>query len=158
VTTKRRHPQRQAAVAAAAHRLARRRAASEDSDFASDSSVSDQQYNTGSSESEHDTEENENDDDSGSEQETNTKTKNSKRSQQGDKNARQTKTENYAEGNENTTDDTVVTSDHFQPPAITVPQPKNSPFADAISPSSMIFMASLIVNNDRTFMKLHEVR
>lgn len=168
LTTKRRHPQRQAAAAAAARRLARRRAASDDSDFASDSSVSDQQYNTGSSESDSDAEEGENHDDSESEQDTNTKTKGAKRSyqsdkkeqqdDQGNKKARQKETENSDQDGENSTGDTLVTPQDFKPPVITVPQPKNSPFADAISPSSMIFMASLMVNNDRTFMKLHEVR
>ncbi|KAI8343038.1 hypothetical protein BC941DRAFT_410279 [Chlamydoabsidia padenii] len=52
--------------------------------------------------------------------------------------------------------DVVLTAEDFKPPTIIVPEPKNSPFADAISPSSMVFMATLMENNDRSFMKLHE--
>ncbi|KAI8097519.1 uncharacterized protein BX664DRAFT_276298 [Halteromyces radiatus] len=53
-------------------------------------------------------------------------------------------------------DDVILTADDFNPPKIKVPVPKGSPFPDAISPASMTFMATLIENNDREFMKLHE--
>ncbi|KAI7889792.1 uncharacterized protein EV154DRAFT_423198 [Mucor mucedo] len=39
--------------------------------------------------------------------------------------------------------------------SLVIPHPKGSPFPDAISPSTLEFMAGLAVNNDRDYMRLH---
>jgi uncharacterized protein (TIGR02453 family) len=51
-------------------------------------------------------------------------------------------------------DTEVLSVDNFKPSKLAIPQPKGSPFADSISPDTLLFLAELAENNDRTFMQL----
>lgn len=52
-------------------------------------------------------------------------------------------------------DSEEVTADHFKKSKIKVPRPEGSPFPDSLAPDSLQFVAELIENNDRDFMRLH---
>lgn len=51
-------------------------------------------------------------------------------------------------------DTEILGVDNFKPTKLTIPRPKGSPFADSISPDTLLFLAELAENNDRTFMQL----
>ncbi|KAL9559209.1 hypothetical protein MBANPS3_000526 [Mucor bainieri] len=51
-------------------------------------------------------------------------------------------------------DDEVFDENNVKAHKIVIPRPKGSPFADAISPNTLEFLAELAVNNDRDFMRL----
>ncbi|ORZ18023.1 hypothetical protein BCR42DRAFT_244238 [Absidia repens] len=42
------------------------------------------------------------------------------------------------------------------PPQVLIPNPINSPFIDAISPSTMVFLATLKANNHKSFTRLYQ--
>ncbi|KAG1443091.1 hypothetical protein G6F56_010802 [Rhizopus delemar] len=51
-------------------------------------------------------------------------------------------------------DEEIISNSSFQPSTITIPRPKNGPFADALSSDSLQFLAELSENNDRDFMRV----
>lgn len=53
---------------------------------------------------------------------------------------------------------TIRSMDDINPAVVDVPHPDGSPFADAISPDTLQFMADLAENNEREFMLLHNER
>ncbi|KAI9280138.1 hypothetical protein BC943DRAFT_283631 [Umbelopsis sp. AD052] len=53
---------------------------------------------------------------------------------------------------------TVRSMDDINPAIIDIPHPEGSPFADAVSPDTLQFMADLAENNEREFMLLHNER
>lgn len=53
---------------------------------------------------------------------------------------------------------TVRSMDDINPAIIDVPRPDGAPFADAVSPDTLQFMADLAENNEREFMLLHNER
>lgn len=72
-------------------------------------------------------------------------TKNSKKNTQ--------KSESSEDEGENS-DAEVFDENNVKKSKIVIPRPKGSPFADAISPDTLEFLAELAVNNDRDFMRL----
>ncbi|EPB88112.1 hypothetical protein HMPREF1544_05056 [Mucor circinelloides 1006PhL] len=63
------------------------------------------------------------------------------------------KSESSEDEGENS-DDEVFDENNVKKSKIVIPRPKGSPFADAISPDTLEFLAELAVNNDRDFMRL----
>jgi Conserved hypothetical protein (DUF2461) len=72
------------------------------------------------------------------------------------KKSKDDKKESNLQPTEQTT--TVRSMDDINPATIDIPRPEGSPFADAISPDTLQFMADLAENNEREFMLLHNER
>jgi uncharacterized protein (TIGR02453 family) len=51
-------------------------------------------------------------------------------------------------------DTEILSVDNFKPSKLDIPRPKGSPFADSISPDTLLFLDELAENNDRIFMQL----
>ncbi|KAK4509192.1 uncharacterized protein ATC70_007542 [Mucor velutinosus] len=59
-----------------------------------------------------------------------------------------------SEDEQENSDDEVFNENNIKKSKVVIPRPKGSPFADAISPDTLEFLAELAVNNDRDFMRL----
>ncbi|KAF1798058.1 hypothetical protein V8B55DRAFT_1551243 [Mucor lusitanicus] len=59
-----------------------------------------------------------------------------------------------SQDDQDSSDDEVFNENNVKKPKVVIPRPKGSPFADAISPDTLQFLAELAVNNDRDFMRL----
>ncbi|CEI93230.1 hypothetical protein RMCBS344292_07469 [Rhizopus microsporus] len=58
------------------------------------------------------------------------------------------------EANLQDSDHELISLHSFNPAKIKIPQPKGGPFADALSPDTLMFLAELAENNDRDFMRV----
>lgn len=59
-----------------------------------------------------------------------------------------------SEDEQESSEDEVFNENNVKKSKLVIPRPKGSPFADAISPDTLEFLAELAVNNDRDFMRL----
>lgn len=67
------------------------------------------------------------------------------------------KGEEEKEDDDDSKDEAVIDDKSFKKAHIKVPRPQGAPFADALSPDTLQFMAELKVNNNRDFMLHYQV-